>query len=143
IFKCRSACQEIETLEDEAELLVAQIRERIAVQAVYVHAIEDVVATRRSIQTAKKIHERGFAGSGSSHHCEHLTTLHLQVDAAQRMHLVMAHPIDLRDSLNPDHFRRHDRPRSETARAPRCGRRLRLEWIGCRRSRLRLGHTND
>src|SRR5262245_55061034 len=126
IFERAGACQEVKTLEDEAELLVTQIRERVAIQAVNVYASEEIVAARRGIQAANEVHERGLAGSGSSHHREHLAALDLQVDATQRMHFVMAHAIDLGDALDPDHFRGHvgtarSRPAAAAWLAPAAG----------------------
>jgi len=67
IFESRRAGQQIETLKDEADLFIADIRQRITIQRGYVNAIQPVMSTRRMIQRTHHIHDGRFAGTAGTH----------------------------------------------------------------------------
>ncbi len=58
------AREEVEGLEDEADLLVADTGEFVVVELGDVVAVEPVFALRGRVKAADEVHQRGFAGSG-------------------------------------------------------------------------------
>ena len=67
VLERAGARQEIEALEDEAELLVADGGERVLVEAVDAHAVEQVRAVGRRVEAAEDVHQRRLAGAGRAH----------------------------------------------------------------------------
>ena len=61
------ARDQIEALEDEADLAVAQIRQVVLVGAADVESVEAVDAAARRIQAAEDVHQRGLAAARAAH----------------------------------------------------------------------------
>jgi hypothetical protein len=64
VFDRREGWQELEVLEDEADVLVSDLCPRIFVQGPEVLASEDDVAGGGGIQACRQAEERGLPGSG-------------------------------------------------------------------------------
>src|SRR5690349_5156503 len=67
IFESRSAREQVEALERETDLLTTNVGAFVLRHLRNIFAVEDVRATRRTIETAENIHRRRFARSGRSH----------------------------------------------------------------------------
>ena len=63
VFERIHARQQVEPLKDKAELLAAQVRQLVALQARDVHPIQDVRPTGRPVETAEHVHKRRLAGA--------------------------------------------------------------------------------
>src|SRR5690606_28165486 len=96
--------QQVEALEHEAELPVADVGELVLAQPVDALAVQHVGAGGRPVQAADDVHHRGLAGAGRAHDRDHLARLDEQVHAAQRVHLVLAHAVDLGEAPCLDHI---------------------------------------
>src|SRR5262249_31402329 len=66
-------------------------------------AIERVAAARRLVEAADHVHQRRLAGAGRPHDRDELAGLDVEVDAAQGVHLVRAHAVDLGELADADH----------------------------------------
>ena len=91
------ARQQVEGLEDEADLLVAQRRELEFVEVLHRLAVEQVLALRRTIEGADEVEHGRLARPRRAHDGHQLAGAHGEVDRAQRVHLDLAHLIDLAD----------------------------------------------
>ena len=98
------ARQQVEGLEDEADLLVADARQLVVVQLADQLAVEPVAALGGRVQAADQVHQRGLAGAGRAHDGHVLVVLDAQGDAAQRLHLLLrAHVVGAPQILDDDH----------------------------------------
>ena len=61
------ARDEVEALEDEADLAVAQVGELVLVGAADVEAVEPVDAAGRHVQAAEDVHQRALAAARAAH----------------------------------------------------------------------------
>ena len=97
------AGQQIEGLEDEADLLVADARQLVVVQLADQLAVEPVLALGGRIEAADQVHQRGLAGAGGAHDGDVLVVLDAQRDAAQGLHLLLrAHIVGAPQILDDD-----------------------------------------
>src|SRR5258707_1312862 len=87
------AREQVEALEDEADLLAAQPRALIAREAADVAAVEEIGAARRPIEAADQVHEGALAGAGRAHHRHELALADGERDAAQSAYLDVAHHV--------------------------------------------------
>jgi hypothetical protein len=78
--------EQAEVLEDEADLLVAQLRPAVAVEARDVLAVEEVVAGGRVVEQTEDVHEGGLAGARRAHHRDEGAGGDVDADAAQGVH---------------------------------------------------------
>jgi hypothetical protein len=84
VVERRRPRQQVEALEDEADLLVPDHRELVLRHAGNVHAVEEVLAARRTIEAAEDVHQRGLAGTRGPGDRHELSRLDVEVGAAQR-----------------------------------------------------------
>src|SRR5690606_22281230 len=94
------AGEEIETLEDEAELLVAQVRELVAVELVDIDAVQQVGAAGRAVEAAEHVHQRRLAGAARTHEGDEFALVDVERDAANGMNGNLARLVDLVDVLD-------------------------------------------
>jgi hypothetical protein len=73
------AGQQVEGLEDEADLLVADARQLVVVQFADQLAVEPVAALGGRVEAADQVHQRGLAGAGGAHDGDVLVVLDAQV----------------------------------------------------------------
>ncbi len=78
---------EIEALEDEADLLIAQRGTRIVGKICHFHVVELVAAGLVGLEQSRNIEERGLARTRGPGDREEFTGLHLQREIAQCMRL--------------------------------------------------------
>ena len=102
VFQRGGAGEEVEALEDEPELLVAQVGKLVAVETGDVHAVEQVAARGGPVEAAERVHERGLAGAAGAHDGHKLALVQLQGDAADGVHLHLARIVDAVDVLKLD-----------------------------------------
>ena len=96
--------QQIEALEHEADLVAAQDRAFFGVQRRDIHAVAQVGAGGRRVETADEIHQRRFAGTGRPHDRDEFAVFDLQVHALERGHFGFgAGGIDLAQYPRFDH----------------------------------------
>ena len=105
VVQRRGPQQQIEALEDESNLLVPDRRERVLRHARHVLAVEKIVPRRRLVEAADDVHERGLAGTRRSGDREEFALRHFDVDAAQRLHLVIADDVGLDEVPDRDDVR--------------------------------------
>ena len=82
--------QQVEALEDEADLGVADDGALVAAELRDVGAVEDVRAGGRAVEAADDVHQRRLAGAGRSHDGHELAGVDAQVDAVERAHFDLA-----------------------------------------------------
>ena len=78
---------QVEALEDEADLLVAQPRARAVVELLDLDAIELVLTAGQLLEQARDVEERRLAGAGWPGHRDELALLNLEREVAQRVSL--------------------------------------------------------
>src|SRR5579875_3639131 len=94
---------QVERLEHEADVAVAQVREVVLVEAADVDTIDPVAPAGRHVQAAEDVHQRALAAAGRTHDRHVLAVLDLQGHATQGTHLDAAeliglvHLLDLND----------------------------------------------
>ena len=99
------AGQQVEGLEDEADLTVADVRQLAGVHVGDVGAGEAVGARCRRVEAADDVHQGGLAGSGRSHDGQILVLFHRQVGAAERLHYLDAALVSFGDLVQfEQHF---------------------------------------
>ena len=96
--------QQVEALEDEADLVAAQHGQLIVVHGGDVGTVEHDMTARGRVESGERVHERGLAGAGRAHDRGEPPLLEPHIDAAQRMHRVFAMPVvlDQVDRLDGD-----------------------------------------
>ena len=102
VVERRRPRQQVEALEDEADLAVAHDRELIAGHPRDILAVEDVLAARRAIKAAEDVHERRLAGAGRARDRHELALLDVHVGAAERAHRHFADRVGLDEVANGD-----------------------------------------
>jgi hypothetical protein len=101
VLQARQGRQEVEELEDEADLVPPDRRQPVVSQAREARAIHDDLAGGRAIERANEVEERGLPGAGGPHDRDHLAALDVQVDAVQRDDLALAvEPLGDRGKVN-------------------------------------------
>jgi hypothetical protein len=96
---------QVEALEDEAELFVAQLAARVVVQALDVHAVEHVLAAAESLQQAGDVEEGGLARARGAGDRDELALLDVDVEATQRVRLDHVGAVDLAQVRHAQHRR--------------------------------------
>ncbi len=136
------ARDEVEALEDEADLAVAQVGEIVLVHLADVHAVDLIAAARWYVQAAEDVHQRALAAAGAAHDRHQVAGVDAQRDLAQRAHADLSEVEDLGDGVHLDDrmgrataIASRRAPRSDPARATNgCSRGTRA---GDRRARAR------
>ena len=77
VVERRSARQQIEGLKNEPDLLVADARELVVIHVADAFAVQQISASRRSIEAPDEVHECRFAGARGSHDGDVLAALDL------------------------------------------------------------------
>ncbi len=88
------ARQQVEVLEHEADLVVADLGAAVAVEVRDLDAVEHVAAGGRPVETADDVHQRRLAGAGRTHDRHELAAVDVERDAVQGAHLRPAHAVD-------------------------------------------------
>jgi hypothetical protein len=78
--------QQVEELEDEAELVAAQLRQVAVVQARDLDAVELDLAGGRAIEAGEDVHQGRLAGPGRAHDGAVATALERHADPGERVH---------------------------------------------------------
>ena len=136
ILEGGGAREEVEALEYEAEFLVADIGESVAVEFGNIDPVEEVATTRGPIKAAQQIHQRRFARAAGAHQGHKITALDLERNPAHRVDGDLAGIVDFVDFLyfnNGRHGRRAGSWKTDFLNGR--GRRL-----GCHRRRSRGCH---
>src|SRR5207253_10360380 len=92
------ARDEVEVLENEPDLAVADVRELEVIERPDVDAVEEIRALRRQIETADDVHQRRLAAARASDDREVVPALEREVHLAQRVHGDLSGAVDLRDA---------------------------------------------
>src|SRR6185436_2670396 len=77
--------QEIEELEDEADVLATQLREARVVEVGDVRSVDHDGAGRRLVESREDVHQRRLARTRRAHDRREVTVVHFEGDAAQRV----------------------------------------------------------
>src|ERR1039458_114153 len=89
------ARDEVEALEDEADLAVAQVGEIVLVHLADVHAVDQIATARGYVQAAEDVHQRGLAAARAAHDRHEIAGVDPQRDVAQRTHADLSQLEDL------------------------------------------------
>jgi hypothetical protein len=76
--------QQVEGLEDEADLVAAQLGQAAVVEAVELDAVEDDGARGRAVEAGEDVHERGLAGARGAHDRGEAAGREVDADAVER-----------------------------------------------------------
>ena len=79
------AREQVERLEDEADLLVADPGQLGVGQVRHALPVEPVLARRGRVEAADHVHQRALAGPGRPHDRDEFVAVDVEVDAAQRL----------------------------------------------------------
>ena len=93
----RRPLEQVEVLEDETDLLVADTRQIGFAQLGNAHAIQEILAVGGLIKAAKNVHERTLAAATGTHDRDEFALVDQQVNTAQRVDFDIAHAIGLLD----------------------------------------------
>ena len=111
-------CEQIESLKDESDLLVADRSQLILVERLDMNIVEQIVARRRRVETTENVHQRRLAGARLAHHGDELAAMNRQIDPTKRVHGVRAALVRLRDGVRLDDDVVHQKPPGRPP--PRC-----------------------
>ena len=102
VVQSRSARQQIESLENEADFLVPDARQLIVFHIADQLAVQVIQALGGRIQAANQVHQRRFAGTGRAHDGHVFAALDLDIDARDRVDLLVAHDVGLPEIVSAD-----------------------------------------
>ena len=105
VVERRRARQQVEALEDETDLGIPHRRQFVLRHLRHILAVEEVLARRRPRQATDDVHERGLARTRGPGHRQELAARDLEVDATQRLDLVIADLVGADQVLRRDHGR--------------------------------------
>ena len=88
----------MELLKHESQGLVAQVGQRIVIELLNGDAVEPVTATGWTIQAAKNVHGRAFAGAARPHHRQVIAAVNSEIELVQRSDFKITLSIDLADA---------------------------------------------
>src|SRR5690606_8611574 len=94
---------QVEALEDEADLAVAQLRARVVGQTAHVLAVEQVFAPGEGLQQARDVEEGGLARARGAGDRNELAVAHVQVERPQGVGLDEFGAVDLADLAHLEH----------------------------------------
>ena len=89
VFQGVELLNEVVTLEDKADLPVADAGQAAVGKRGDVGAVEMVLAVGGDIQTAQHVHQGGLAGAGLAHDGHKFSPVDLEGDTVQRPHLAL------------------------------------------------------
>ena len=99
ILQRRCAGQQIEALENETQLAIAEIRQGVARKGSDVDTVDEALALRGAIQATDGVHQRALAGTRRPHDGDKLARFHRQVHPADRPDLDLAGAVGLLELL--------------------------------------------
>src|SRR6266850_2902558 len=102
---------QVECLEDEADLPIADLRQPLARQRADVLAIQPIAARGGRVEAPEDVHQRALAGARRTGDRDELAGGDIDVYAAQRLHIDLAQPIRFREAARLDQ-RLHQRRRA-------------------------------
>ena len=98
--------QQVERLEDEADLVAAQQRERLVVERGDLGVAEEHLARRRPVEAGEHVQQGRLAGARRAHDRGELAGLEADVDVVERGDGRVAGAVELADALGPGRGRR-------------------------------------
>src|SRR5215204_6508109 len=84
VLECGGPCQQLKRLEDETDLAIAEIRERIVAEATHVSAAQPIHARAGRVEAAKDVEQRALARTGCADDGDVLAANDGEADLAQR-----------------------------------------------------------
>src|ERR1017187_2170328 len=96
------AGQQVEGLEDEADLPVADARQLVVGHLADQVAVDVVQALGGGIEAADQVHEGGFTGTGRSHDGDVFAAFDFDIDAGDGVENLFAHHIGLPEIVGAD-----------------------------------------
>ena len=102
VVQCRSPWQEVEGLEDEADLPVANTGELVVGEVADLNAVQPVLAFGGRVQAADEVHERRLPAPRRTHDSHELTWLDLQIHSPQSSDGFGAQDVVFTESLGPN-----------------------------------------
>ena len=91
----RRPLDEVEALEDEAQVPVADPGQLVVVELRHVGAADEVAARRRCVEAAEDVEHRALPAPGAAGDGHEVALLHRQRDALQDVHLQRARVVEL------------------------------------------------
>src|SRR5262249_37272545 len=95
----RGAGEQVERLEDEPDLAIADVGKLVVVHLRDELAVEEVLALRRRVEAADQVHQGRLTRPRRPHNGDVLVALDLERDAAQRVKLLGPHLVGLPEVL--------------------------------------------
>ncbi len=103
------AGQQVEGLEHEADLAVADRGQLVVRELLDRGAVQAVGARGRLVEAADHVHQGGLAAARGTHDGHVLAAVDREIDAVERVHLLGAHVVDLGDLRELDQRHRGER----------------------------------
>ena len=105
VFDRGGARQQVEPLEHESDLPVADRRQLVVREMRDVAAVQQIASAGRAIEAAQDVHERRLSRAGRSDHGDELAAADVERDAAEGVHRRALHGVGLRDVVRGDQRR--------------------------------------
>src|SRR5262249_17579970 len=102
VLERREDRDQVVELEDVADGARAPPRERRLGELRHVLALDEDGASRRTVDPGEDVEERRLARAGGAHEREELARRHVEVDAAEDVHLLVAAHERLREAAHRD-----------------------------------------
>ena len=102
VVKRRRPRQQVEALEDEAQLGGPHQRPFVGRKAAHFLAVEPEAARAWPVEAAQDVHERGLAGARGTHQGDHFAAVDRERDALQHRHVHFAEVVGLGDIFQVD-----------------------------------------
>ena len=102
VFEARQGRQQVEELEDEADLVAPHARQLIVGQAGERFAVDADLAGGRAVEAADQIEQRRLAGAGRADDRDHLAARDGEADGVERDDVAFAGEL-LGDVVERDH----------------------------------------
>src|SRR5262245_2959103 len=90
ILHCTGTCQQIERLEHESDVPIADCGEGGIIERCDLNALEIIGAAGWTIEASENVYERGLARARRPHYSHELATFNLGRDTSQRLHGTVA-----------------------------------------------------
>src|SRR5262249_5078887 len=114
VFDRAGTCQEVEVLEHEAQLAVADGGALVRRQRRYIRAGQLVRAACGPVETADDVHERRLAGPRGTHDGDELARVDVHRHSAQCLDLDVTELVDLAQVARVNQGERHESSQAAT-----------------------------
>ena len=85
VLECRELGQELVKLEDEADVLIAEVAQLVRREAHHVYAVNAYLAAVGLVERAHYLQQCGLAGTARAYNAHYFSFVYMQVDALEHL----------------------------------------------------------